>query len=111
MLLRVFFAAIVLTGCATPTTTPPHVVGRYASRLSSADIEQIRVIISKGPRSSSREATVEAFASDRARVDTRIIQPSGFEHLRYTVVKRGETWSADPHSFNVLESRGEIIIP
>jgi hypothetical protein len=110
MLLRVFFAAIVLTGCATPTTTP-HVVGPYASHLSSADVEQIRVIICKGPRSSSREATVEAFALDRARVDTRIIQPSGFEHLRYTVVKHGEIWSAEAHSFNVLESRGQIIIP
>ena len=111
MWLRILVGAVLLSGCAIVETPPPKIVGRHAHDLSASDIEQIETIIAKGPRSTSRAATIDAVRPDRARVETTVIQSSGFEHLTFTVIKRGNTWSADSNPFRVLEHRGDIVVP
>lgn len=93
MRLSVFFLAFALGGCLD---APPQIVGPYASRLSPADAEEIRVLAVKSCADSSIHAArgpikFSVYRPTYVGVEVPLADPRG-DTLSFTVEKRHGHW-------------------
>jgi hypothetical protein len=102
---RVLAVSLLLSACAAS----PQLVGPYPTRFSDADIQQIKLLISKNPDIDHRLARIEAVRSDKAWVKVGGPNRSGegSRYTRFIVVKRAGKWIVDPHS--PVEAEGIVI--
>jgi hypothetical protein len=96
------FAATLLVGaCATPL----QISGPYASRLSQADVQQIKLLVSKEPGLDHRLRRIEAIHSDKVRIQTGGIKTVGWGYDDFTAYKRGGRWVIDSNSIEATAER------
>ena len=81
--------AILLGGCAV---APLQITGPYASRLSDADIQQIKVAVAAVSRISDRVRTIDAVRRDRVRVEVGVTIEHGWQGSELFLVRRGAAW-------------------
>jgi hypothetical protein len=98
----VLFLAVLLGACAAPE---PQILGRYASRLSSADIEEIKVVAANHLARLHMHATgpprkLEAVRRDYVHVDAPILDRYA-DTASFDVMKRHGRWIIDGHGGGV----------
>ena len=95
MRLCALLSVIAFSGCATPL----QIVGPYASRLSAADIQEIKVLVAKQPDTDRRLVELEATRPDKVWVKVGGFDTSGgSRYNRFIVIKRAGRWIVDPYS-------------
>ena len=67
---------ILLVGCAV---APLRITGPYASRLSDADIQEIKAAVAAVSRISDRVRTIDAVRRDRVRVEVGVTIEHGWQ--------------------------------
>jgi hypothetical protein len=86
---------IAFSGCATPL----QIVGPYASRLSAADIQEIKVLVAKQPDTDRRLVELEATRPDKVWVKVGGFDTSGgSRYNRFIVIRRAGRWIVHPYS-------------
>ena len=83
---------LVFSGCVTP---PTQITGRYASRLSDSDLQQIKRLVANDPKLDHRVVQIDVVAPDRARVKVGGIQFQGWSWEIITVIKHRWSWTRD----------------
>ncbi len=84
---------LMLGACATPLA----IEGRYASRLSADDVQQIKFLVDQRRDVPKPILKIDAFERGRADVETR--QSLGSKlRVHFTVTKRRTGWSVDEGS-------------
>ena len=98
--------AWTLSSCAAE----PIVVGPYSSRVSAADVQELKLLVGNDGQLDHRLAQVDAIAPERVRV--KVDGPNrGEEGSRYTIlvaIKRGGKWMFDPNA--AVEAEGTAIV-
>jgi hypothetical protein len=84
---------LVLSSCAGP----PVIAGRYASRLSAEDIQQITLLVEARRDIHKPILKIDVFHPDRADVETRQRFASQLR-AHFTVTKRRGKWNVDEGS-------------
>jgi hypothetical protein len=83
---------LVLSACATP---PLQIVGPYSARLTTADIQQIKLVVSAAHIDHGIRK-LEAVRPDRVHVESGHIDSlGGWKGSAFFVVKRGGKWLID----------------
>jgi hypothetical protein len=104
MRISVIVATVLLSACVTPL----QVTGPYASRLSEADIQQIKLLVSKRPHIEHRLRTLDVVRPGKIRVRTGGLKTVGSSYSNFTVVKRSGKWLIDERAG--IEAEGERTI-
>jgi hypothetical protein len=80
---------MVLVGCTTTQPQPVAVIGRYASHLRNADIQEIERVVAAYQKEPLRK--IDAVATNKVRVDVG----SDKALSRFPLVKRRGRWLVD----------------
>ena len=96
---------LVFSGCVTP---PTQITGRYASRLSDSDLQQIKRLVANDPKLDHRVVQIDVVAPHRARVKVGGIQFQGWSWEIITVIKHRWSWTRDYSA--LAEAKAERII-
>jgi hypothetical protein len=81
--------SMLLVGCMTSQPQPVAVVGRYSSRLTDLDVQEIRSVVAAYQKEPLRK--IDAVAHNKVRVETG----SDTQLSRFTVIKRHGKWLVD----------------
>jgi hypothetical protein len=105
-------AALLLGACVTPR---PQIVGPYASRLSEADIEQIKLIVRNDRGiTDHRISKLDVLRPDKVRVETGGVRTDEIgpesHYVRFFVVKRNGKWVDAPSLGAEAESQRSIMV-
>jgi hypothetical protein len=101
MATRLLIVAMFLGACTAPA---PRVAGRYATALSSADVQQIEHLVETGPQEDRTITKLWATDRDRVWVDAghyhRVDHgyPTNWVASRFLVVRRNGLWQFDENS-------------
>jgi len=88
--------ALLLSACVTP---PTQITGRYAARLSDADVGQIRLLVASRRDLGRTLKELEVVTPDRVRVEVgRYHGPDHWTGTSFFVVRQQGTWLIDDHS-------------
>ena len=93
--------SILLAGCASTQPQPVAIIGRYASHLSGADIQEIRRVVAAYQKKPLRK--IDATGRNKVRVETG----SDTKLSRFPLIKRNGKWFVD--ETGEFESEGTII--
>jgi hypothetical protein len=110
MRFRVPSVALVLTGCvffSVSLSRAGEVSGPYANRLSKADLEHIKSVVSKERAVNHTLKKIEAVAADKVHVQSggRIAVDQD-KYYEFDVYKRGGGWAIDMNSIQIsIEQR------
>ena len=96
------FLALLLGACAAPE---PQIVGRYSSRLSPADVEEIKIVSANHLarlhiRATGPPSTLQAVRPDYVHVDAPILDRYAGT-ASFDVMKRRGHWIIDGHGGGV----------
>ena len=97
---------LVLSGCVTP---PTQITGRYATRLSNSDLQQIKRLVAGDPKLDHRVAQVDVVTPNRARVKVGGIQFHGWSWEIITLIKHRGSWVRDYTAPPEAEAESNII--
>jgi hypothetical protein len=80
---------MVLVGCSTPQPQPVAILGRYASRLSDVDIQEIKRVVAAYQKKPLRK--IDAIGHNKVRVQVG----SDKALSRFPLLKRDGRWLVD----------------
>ena len=101
---------IVATFALVAYARPPQVGGQYANRLSKADVEQIKALVSKEPGIDHRLKAIEAIRPDKVHIQTggkTAVDTNTYND--FSVYKRTGKWAIDAASIEI--SIETIVLP
>src|SRR5207244_5430284 len=101
---------IVATFALVAYAGPPQVGGQYANRLSKADVEQIKALVSKEPGIDHRLKAIEAIRPDKVHIQTggkTAVDANTYND--FSVYKRTGKWAIDAASIEI--SIETIVLP
>lgn len=97
--MRIFLGILLAGLLPLIAVGAPSISGRYASRLSKADIDQIMAAVSKERDISHNVRTVEAVSSDKVAIQTGGKTGMGTAtYYDFTVSKHSSKWVVDTSS-------------
>jgi hypothetical protein len=102
--LILFIAFFAVGAYAAPL--PPQIVGRYAARFSTRDVQQITQVVAGRPELGRRVRKLEAVRPDRVHVEVeRSHGPKSWSGSYFFVVRRGTGWYIEESSIEATTER------
>ena len=100
----ILFIALAVGACAAPL--PPQIVGRYAARLSTRDVQQVTQVVAARPDLGRRIRKLEAVRPDRVHVEVeRSHGPKSWSGSYFFVVRRRTGWYIEESSIEATTER------